>query len=141
MQISTSWPGSHFPLACIWNTSIYRVRAMGVAGRAIGMQGVLKGAPLFSLWRLAMLFFSMWELDAQTAVETRPMYIWQTGTVEPLCSFRLNGRPNLALLVKYSYANIYVQNTIHNGGGKLVNMLLGFLCICRFSDGIKSSCK
>ncbi|XP_039858562.1 thrombospondin type-1 domain-containing protein 7A [Simochromis diagramma] len=52
---------------------------MGTAGRGIRIQEVLKGAPLLSLWTLALLFLSMWELDAQTAVETRPMYIWRTG--------------------------------------------------------------
>ncbi|KAL3983366.1 UV radiation resistance-associated protein [Sarotherodon galilaeus] len=52
---------------------------MGMAGRGIRIQEVLKGAPLLSLWMLVLLFLSMWELDAQTAVETRPMYIWRTG--------------------------------------------------------------
>lgn len=61
--------------------------AMGLAGRAVGALGVLRGAPLPCLWRLLLLFFFIWELDAQTAVETKPMYIWQTGTVHPLFSF------------------------------------------------------
>ncbi|XP_067467764.1 thrombospondin type-1 domain-containing protein 7A [Thunnus thynnus] len=52
---------------------------MGLAGRAMGTLGVSRGAPLPSLWRLALLFLSIWELDAQTAVETKPLYIWQTG--------------------------------------------------------------
>ncbi|XP_069032136.1 thrombospondin type-1 domain-containing protein 7A [Embiotoca jacksoni] len=52
---------------------------MRLGGRAVGMLGVLKEAPLPSLWRLALLFFSVWELDAQTAVETKPLYLWQTG--------------------------------------------------------------
>ncbi|XP_030267680.1 thrombospondin type-1 domain-containing protein 7A [Sparus aurata] len=52
---------------------------MGLAGRAVGMLGVSRGAPLLSLWSIALLFLFIWELDAQTAVETKPMYIWQTG--------------------------------------------------------------
>eukprot|EP00064_Thunnus_orientalis_P001108 superscaffoldBa00000070_g1110 len=56
---------------------------MGLAGRAMGTLGVSRGAPLPSLWRLALLFLSIWELDAQTAVETKPLYIWQTATSYP----------------------------------------------------------
>ncbi|TKS88769.1 hypothetical protein D9C73_022800 [Collichthys lucidus] len=56
-----------------------RAVTMGLAGRAVGMLGVSRGALLFSLWRIALLFLSIWELDAQTAVETKPLYIWQTG--------------------------------------------------------------
>ncbi|XP_034456122.1 thrombospondin type-1 domain-containing protein 7A [Hippoglossus hippoglossus] len=52
---------------------------MGLPERAVGTPAVLSGAPLPSLWRLALLFFSIWELDAQTAVENKPLYIWQTG--------------------------------------------------------------
>lgn len=60
---------------------------MGLAGRAVGMLGVSRGAPLLSLWSIALLFLFIWELDAQTAVETKPMYIWQTGMVHPVHSF------------------------------------------------------
>ncbi|XP_044027484.1 thrombospondin type-1 domain-containing protein 7A [Siniperca chuatsi] len=52
---------------------------MGLASRAMGTLGISRGAPLPSLWRIALLFLSMWELNAQTAVETKPLYIWQTG--------------------------------------------------------------
>ncbi|XP_034747291.1 thrombospondin type-1 domain-containing protein 7A isoform X2 [Etheostoma cragini] len=52
---------------------------MGLASRAVGMLGVSRRVPLPSLWRIALLFLSMWEMDAQTAVETKPLYIWQTG--------------------------------------------------------------
>ncbi|XP_031134376.1 thrombospondin type-1 domain-containing protein 7A isoform X3 [Sander lucioperca] len=52
---------------------------MGLASRAVGMLGVSRGVPLPSLWRIALLFLSIWEMDAQTAVETKPLYIWQTG--------------------------------------------------------------
>ncbi|XP_074542609.1 thrombospondin type-1 domain-containing protein 7A [Halichoeres trimaculatus] len=52
---------------------------MGLAGRAMGTLGVSGGAPLFSLCRIVLLFLFIWELDAQTAVETKPLYIWQTG--------------------------------------------------------------
>ncbi|XP_053189729.1 thrombospondin type-1 domain-containing protein 7A [Scomber japonicus] len=52
---------------------------MGLASRNEGTLGVLRGSPFPSLWRLALLFLSIWELDAQTAVETKPLYIWQTG--------------------------------------------------------------
>lgn len=134
VPLSTLWPGSHFPLDCIWNSSICRAVAMGMAGRGIRIQEVLKGAPLLSLWTLVLLFLSMWELDAQTAVETRPMYIWRTGTVHPLCSFSpgpwdtewLDGCSNLALLMKYSYANVCVHNTIHKGKWK------GWTCLFCF---------
>uniref|UniRef100_A0A8C2WQS4 Thrombospondin type-1 domain-containing protein 7A n=1 Tax=Cyclopterus lumpus TaxID=8103 RepID=A0A8C2WQS4_CYCLU len=52
---------------------------MGLASRAVGMLGVSREAQLPSLWRIALLFLSIWEMDAQIAVETKPMYIWQTG--------------------------------------------------------------
>ncbi|XP_077362253.1 thrombospondin type-1 domain-containing protein 7A-like [Festucalex cinctus] len=50
---------------------------MELASRAVGELGVLKRVPLH--WRLALLFFSIWELDAQPAVGIKPTYIWQTG--------------------------------------------------------------
>ncbi|XP_031731663.1 thrombospondin type-1 domain-containing protein 7A isoform X2 [Anarrhichthys ocellatus] len=52
---------------------------MGLASRAVGTLGVSREAQLPSLWRIALLFLSIWEMDAQTAVETKPLYIWQTG--------------------------------------------------------------
>nr|XP_043908422.1 thrombospondin type-1 domain-containing protein 7A-like isoform X1 [Solea senegalensis] len=52
---------------------------MGLTVRAAGTLGVSSSAPLPSLWRLALFFLSIWELDAETAVENRPVYIWQTG--------------------------------------------------------------
>uniref|UniRef100_A0A8C5DLN0 Thrombospondin type-1 domain-containing protein 7A n=1 Tax=Gouania willdenowi TaxID=441366 RepID=A0A8C5DLN0_GOUWI len=52
---------------------------MGPAGRAVWMLGFFKGAKLSSLWRLTLLFFWIWGLNAQTASESKPMYIWQTG--------------------------------------------------------------
>ncbi|KAM7372761.1 hypothetical protein PAMP_007659 [Pampus punctatissimus] len=78
VQLSTSWPGFLFPPDCIGNYSTCCALAMGLAGRAVGTLGVLRGAPLPFPWRLALLFLSIWELDAQTAVETKPLYIWQT---------------------------------------------------------------
>lgn len=60
---------------------------MGLAGRAVGTFGISRGALLPSLWMIALLSLAIWELDAQTAVETKPLYIWQTGTVHPLYSF------------------------------------------------------
>lgn len=71
----------------IGNYSTCRAVAMGLAGRAVGTLGVSRGAPLLSLWRIALLLLPIWELDAQTAVETKSVYIWQTGTVHPLYSF------------------------------------------------------
>nr|XP_061808315.1 thrombospondin type-1 domain-containing protein 7A-like [Nerophis lumbriciformis] len=47
---------------------------MGLASRAVGKLGVLKWIP--PLWRLALFFFSIRQLDAQAA---KPRYIWQTG--------------------------------------------------------------
>ncbi|XP_042362737.1 thrombospondin type-1 domain-containing protein 7A [Plectropomus leopardus] len=52
---------------------------MELASRAVGTLGVSRGAPLPSLWRIALLFLSIWEMEAQTTVETKPLYIWQTG--------------------------------------------------------------
>uniref|UniRef100_A0A665WCK4 Thrombospondin type-1 domain-containing protein 7A n=1 Tax=Echeneis naucrates TaxID=173247 RepID=A0A665WCK4_ECHNA len=46
---------------------------MVLASRALGTLGVP------ALWTLALLFFSFWKLDAQTAAENKPSYIWQTG--------------------------------------------------------------
>ncbi|CAB1418200.1 unnamed protein product [Pleuronectes platessa] len=67
-----------FPTDCIGNYSSCSAVAMGLPERALGTPAVLSGAPLLSLWRLALLFFSIWELNAQTAVENKPLYIWQT---------------------------------------------------------------
>lgn len=51
---------------------------MGLAGRAAaGTLGVFRGGPLGSLWSLMLLFLTLLELNAQ--METKPMYIWQTG--------------------------------------------------------------
>ncbi|XP_061738576.1 thrombospondin type-1 domain-containing protein 7A-like [Nerophis ophidion] len=50
---------------------------MGLAGTAGGTSGVLERNA--RLWRLALLFLSIWELGAQTAVETGARYRWQTG--------------------------------------------------------------
>ncbi|XP_043995053.1 thrombospondin type-1 domain-containing protein 7A isoform X3 [Gambusia affinis] len=52
---------------------------MGLPGGARLVLGVLKQPACLFLWRLSLLFFSMWALDAQTTVETKPLYIWQTG--------------------------------------------------------------
>ncbi|XP_061597146.1 thrombospondin type-1 domain-containing protein 7A [Cololabis saira] len=52
---------------------------MGLPGRAVFMPGALKWAPSPSLWRLILLFFFIWALEAQIAMETKPIYIWQTG--------------------------------------------------------------
>lgn len=75
-----------FPLHCIGNYSTCRAVAMGLADRSVGMLGVSTGALVLSLWRIALLFLPIWELEAQTAVETKPLYIWQTGTVHALYS-------------------------------------------------------
>lgn len=46
----------------------------------MGTLGVSRRAPLLSVWRIALLFFPMWDLDAQATVEIKSMYLWQTGT-------------------------------------------------------------
>uniref|UniRef100_A0A8C6PXE4 Thrombospondin type-1 domain-containing protein 7A n=1 Tax=Nothobranchius furzeri TaxID=105023 RepID=A0A8C6PXE4_NOTFU len=52
---------------------------MGLPGRTRFLLGLFEHPVSSCLWRLALLFLSMWTLDAQTAVETKPFYIWQTG--------------------------------------------------------------
>ncbi|KAK2921481.1 thrombospondin type-1 domain-containing protein 7A [Channa argus] len=47
--------------------------------RSVGALGVSSDVSFSSLWRLLLLFLSVWGLDAQTAIETKPLYIWQTG--------------------------------------------------------------
>ncbi|XP_015255628.1 PREDICTED: thrombospondin type-1 domain-containing protein 7A-like [Cyprinodon variegatus] len=52
---------------------------MGLPGGALLLLGVLKQTPCLFIWKLSLLLFSIWALDAQTTVETKPLYIWQTG--------------------------------------------------------------
>ena len=57
--------------------------AMGLAGGGKGTPGVSSGAlPL--LWRFwLLLLVSVLEVEAQTAEDTKPIYIWQTGMLLP----------------------------------------------------------
>lgn len=59
--------------------------AMGL--RAMGRLVVSSAVTFPSLWRLGLLFLCIWELDAHTALETKPLYIWQTGMVHLLYPF------------------------------------------------------
>lgn len=59
--------------------------AMGL--RAMERLVVSSAVTFPSLWRLGLLFLCIWELDAHTAVETKPVYIWQTGMVHLLYRF------------------------------------------------------
>ncbi|ROK35868.1 hypothetical protein DPX16_17611 [Anabarilius grahami] len=51
---------------------------MGLASRAAGRGGTSAGA-LASLFRVALLFFGLWDVQTQTVTNTKPTYIWQTG--------------------------------------------------------------
>ncbi|CAL8371396.1 unnamed protein product [Boreogadus saida] len=57
---------------------IWQTVAMGLAGGGKGTPGVSSGAlPL--LWRFwPLLLVSVLEVEAQTAEDTKPIYIWQT---------------------------------------------------------------
>ncbi|KAG1947026.1 thrombospondin type-1 domain-containing protein 7A, partial [Pimephales promelas] len=50
---------------------------MGLASRATG-RGVTSTGALASLFRVALLFFGIWDVQTQTVTNTRPTYIWQT---------------------------------------------------------------
>uniref|UniRef100_A0A8C8DTI6 Thrombospondin type-1 domain-containing protein 7A n=1 Tax=Oryzias sinensis TaxID=183150 RepID=A0A8C8DTI6_9TELE len=52
---------------------------MGLHGGTAVSRGSLKKAPALLLWRLGLLVFSVWALDAENAEETKPLYIWKTG--------------------------------------------------------------
>lgn len=54
-----------------------QAEAMGLASRATG-RGVTSAGALASLFRVALLFFGIWDVQTQT-VNTKPTYIWQTG--------------------------------------------------------------
>ncbi len=143
---------------------------MGLAGRAMGTLGILRGALLPCLWMIALLFLAIWELDAQTAVETKSIYIWQTGTVHPLYSFITSpmgvggGRgflempsgcmdvpstATLAVLMKYWYVNVCVHNRVQESWwtcSKCSSLLFlidlfKFIVLFTFHDFIKSSYK
>ncbi|XP_051729251.1 LOW QUALITY PROTEIN: thrombospondin type-1 domain-containing protein 7A [Ctenopharyngodon idella] len=51
---------------------------MGLSSRAAGRGGTSAGA-LASLFRVALLFFGVWDVQTQTVANTKPTYIWQTG--------------------------------------------------------------
>lgn len=55
-----------------------RAEAMVLASRAAGRGGTSAGA-LASLFRVALLFFGLWDVQTQTVTNTKPTYIWQTG--------------------------------------------------------------
>ncbi|XP_034016704.1 thrombospondin type-1 domain-containing protein 7A-like [Thalassophryne amazonica] len=52
---------------------------MRLACKATRTQAAWRCSPLHSLWRLALFFLPISDLNAQTTVETTPVYIWQTG--------------------------------------------------------------
>ncbi|XP_016094391.1 thrombospondin type-1 domain-containing protein 7A-like [Sinocyclocheilus grahami] len=55
-----------------------RAEAMGLASRAAGRGGTSAGA-LATLFRVALLFFGLWDVQTQTVTNTKSTYIWQTG--------------------------------------------------------------
>ncbi len=55
-----------------------RAEAMGLASRAAGRGGTSAKA-LATLFRVALLFFGLRDVQTQTVANTKPTYIWQTG--------------------------------------------------------------
>lgn len=76
---------AHSPLDCLWELHPHPAVsvAMGLHGGTAVSRGSLKKAPALLLWRLGLLCFSVWALDAENAEETKPLYIWKTGNLPP----------------------------------------------------------